>query len=55
MDLTGGALRSVRELPLEFRGVLENVLVCEFTVISPSGRPITQPLLPLYDSETRLL
>jgi nitroimidazol reductase NimA-like FMN-containing flavoprotein (pyridoxamine 5'-phosphate oxidase superfamily) len=44
-------LRSIRELPLELREVLESALVCEFTVISPSGWPITHPLLPLYDSE----
>ena len=30
---------------------LENALICEFTVISPTGRPITHPLLPLYDPE----
>ena len=30
----------------------ENALICEFTVISRNGRPITHPLLPLYDSET---
>jgi general stress protein 26 len=41
----------MRELPVELREVLENALVCEFTVVSPSGRPITHPLLPLYDSE----
>jgi len=31
--------------------VLESALVCEFTVVSPSCRPITHPLLPLYDSQ----
>ena len=31
--------------------MFENALVCEFTVVSPTGRPITHPLLPLYDSE----
>jgi nitroimidazol reductase NimA-like FMN-containing flavoprotein (pyridoxamine 5'-phosphate oxidase superfamily) len=41
----------MRELPLEVREVLEKALVCEFTAISPSGRPITHPLLPLFDSE----
>ena len=51
MDLTGAEVHSIRELPLELREVFENALVCEFTVISPSGRPITHPLLPLYDSE----
>lgn len=30
---------------------LENALICEFTVISPTGRPITHPLLPLYNPE----
>jgi hypothetical protein len=24
-------------------------LVCEFTVLTPAGRPITHPLIPLYD------
>jgi len=41
----------MRELPVDLREVLENALVCEFTVISPSGRPVTHPLLPLYDAE----
>lgn len=31
--------------------MFENALVCEFTVVSPTGRPITHPLLPLYDSK----
>ena len=51
MDLTGVEVQSIRDLPLELREVFENALVCEFTVISPAGRPITHPLLPLYDSE----
>jgi general stress protein 26 len=41
----------MRELPPDLREVLESALVCEFTVVSPSGRPITHPLLPLYDAE----
>ena len=44
-------LRSIRDLPSSLREVLEKALVCEFTTISPSGRPITHPLLPLYDSD----
>ena len=45
-------LSSLRELPDEWREVLDNALVCEFSVVSPSGRPITHPLLPLYDAES---
>lgn len=51
MALPGMDISSLRELPPEMREVLENALVCEFTVISPIGRPITHPLLPLYDAE----
>lgn len=38
-------------MPLQLREVLDNALICEFTTISPSGRPITHPLLPLYDGD----
>jgi len=44
-------VRSMLELPVELREVLDRALVCEFTAISPSGRPITHPLLPLFDAE----
>jgi nitroimidazol reductase NimA-like FMN-containing flavoprotein (pyridoxamine 5'-phosphate oxidase superfamily) len=29
--------------------VFDKALVCEFTALSQSGRPITHPLIPLYD------
>ncbi len=45
------SLNSVRELPPALLEVFEKALVCEFTVLSPSGRPVTHPLLPLYDSQ----
>jgi nitroimidazol reductase NimA-like FMN-containing flavoprotein (pyridoxamine 5'-phosphate oxidase superfamily) len=45
------AFSSLRELPRQVTEVFENALVCEFTVVSPAGRPVVHPLLPLYDSE----
>ena len=42
---------TVRDLPYSISEVFENALVCEFTVVSLSGRPVTHPLLPLYDSQ----
>lgn len=51
LALSATDLHSLQELPVESREVLESALVCEFTVVSPSGRPITHPLLPLYDSQ----
>jgi len=48
-------MRSIAESDPQILETLENALICEFTVISPTGRPITHPLLPLYDSdESRL-
>ena len=44
-------MRSIAESDPQIVETLENALICEFTVISPTGRPITHPLLPLYDSE----
>jgi len=41
---------SVKELPTNVTEVFDKALVCEFSVISPKGKPITHPLLPLYDS-----
>ncbi len=38
-------------LPQPAEDVFRRALVCEFTVISPSGRPITHPMIPLYDDE----
>jgi hypothetical protein len=45
------SFHSVRDLPSEVTEVFDNALVCEFTVISPSGRPVPHPLLPLYDNQ----
>lgn len=39
------------QLPSTITEIFENALVCEFTVQSQSGRPITHPLIPLYNSE----
>ena len=36
-------------LPERVEKVLGEALVCEFTVVSREGRPITHPMLPLYD------
>lgn len=38
-------------LPGEIERILEAALVGEFTVVSHSGRPITHPMIPLYDGE----
>ncbi|HVL80963.1 MAG TPA: pyridoxamine 5'-phosphate oxidase family protein [Actinomycetota bacterium] len=38
-------------LPEQAEQVLGAALVCEFTVIGPEGRPITHPMIPLYDGE----
>ncbi len=42
-------MASLRELPEEVLEVFDRALVCEFSVISDKGRPITHPLLPIYD------
>lgn len=39
-------------LPGPIEDVLRAALVCEFTVIDAEGRPVTHPMLPLYDSGT---
>ena len=44
-------MRSIADSDPRIIETLENALVCEFTVISHTGRPITHPLLPLYDRE----
>ena len=36
-------------LPTEVEELLNAALVAELTVIAPSGRPVTYPLIPLYD------
>jgi len=38
-------------LPAEVKDLLENALVCEFTVVGKRGEPVTHPLLPLWDGE----
>jgi hypothetical protein len=38
-------------LPAPVERLLETALVGELTVIRPDGRPITHPLIPLYDGE----
>ena len=38
-------------LPEPVERLLEAALVGELTVIDPSGRPVTYPLIPLYDGE----
>jgi general stress protein 26 len=40
---------AVGALPDRVEKVLNEALVCEFTVVSPEGRPITHPMIPLYD------
>ena len=36
-------------LPPEVEQLLEKALVAELTVVDPRGRPVTYPLIPLYD------
>src|ERR671932_1583778 len=38
-------------LPDEIKELLDAALVCELTVIDFKGRPVTHPLIPLYDGE----
>jgi Pyridoxamine 5'-phosphate oxidase len=38
-------------LPEPIEELLETALVGELTVIDPRGRPVTHPLIPLYDGE----
>lgn len=51
MSDLASSINSLKNLPLNVSEVFDNALVCEFSVISQSGRPVTHPLLPLYDSE----
>ncbi len=37
--------------PEEVEKVLNQALVAEFTVLGPGDRPITHPMIPLYDGE----
>lgn len=45
-------LQPIKSLPAAVTEVFAKALVCEFTVLSQAGRPITHPLVPLYDTET---
>lgn len=38
-------------LPQPAEEAFRRALVCEFTVLGPGGRPITHPMIPLYDGE----
>jgi general stress protein 26 len=38
-------------LPPAVEEILNTALVCEFTVLTQSGRPVTHPMIPLYDGE----
>ncbi|MDP8911887.1 MAG: pyridoxamine 5'-phosphate oxidase family protein [Actinomycetota bacterium] len=38
-------------LPSEIEELLESALVSELTVVDPRGRPVTHPLIPLYDGD----
>jgi general stress protein 26 len=38
-------------LPEPIEALLETALVSELTVIDPAGKPVTHPLIPLYDGE----
>ena len=38
-------------LPEPVEQLLESALVGELTVVDPRGRPVTYPLIPLYDGE----
>ena len=38
-------------LPAPVESLLEVALVGELTVVGPRGRPVTHPLIPLYDGE----
>ena len=39
------------KLPEPIEELLNAALVSELTVLDPSGRPVTYPLIPLYDGE----
>jgi general stress protein 26 len=38
-------------LPEPVERLLESALVGELTVVNPAGRPVTYPLIPLYDGQ----
>jgi general stress protein 26 len=43
--------RAMAVLPEPVEDLLNRALVSELTVVDPSGRPVTHPLIPLYDGE----
>lgn len=38
-------------LPEAAEDALRRALVCEFTVVRSDGRPVTHPMIPIYDGE----
>jgi general stress protein 26 len=44
-------LRDMGALPEPIEELLDSALVAELTVIDDEGRPVTYPLIPLYDGE----
>lgn len=42
-------------VPEAAEDALNRALVCEFTVVRADGRPVTHPMIPLYDGEKILL
>jgi general stress protein 26 len=38
-------------LPEPAEDALRRALVCEFTVVRPDGRPVTHPMIPIYDGQ----
>jgi general stress protein 26 len=38
-------------LPEAAEDALRRALVCEFTVVRPDGRPVTHPMIPIYDGD----
>ena len=44
-------MTSVSALPAPIEALLETALVSELTVLDGRGRPVTHPLIPLYDGE----
>jgi nitroimidazol reductase NimA-like FMN-containing flavoprotein (pyridoxamine 5'-phosphate oxidase superfamily) len=41
----------VGSLPPAVEDALRRALVCEFTVVRADGRPVTHPMIPIYDGE----
>src|ERR1700740_2429308 len=43
--------RTMAAIPAPAAELLERALVAELTVVDPTGRPVTYPLIPLWDGE----